>query len=204
MRTLALLAVVALVAPSVSSRAQVQPPEQKLQSLVGAWMFNRNPVATQPRAEGSGSGREGSGRGVNRRGPGGFGGPIGGGFGVPPSRGSREQVARQRDALRDITDPPSHLIITVTDTMVILTGPDGRTTRLAPDGKKIKVEYTKIERKTRWTAGKLVSEIEGLGPKITQTYLIDAERRQLRLIAEVEADGPNEARSVTHVYDADR
>ena len=106
--------------------------------------------------------------------------------------------------LRDITDPPSHLVITVTDTMVILTGPDGRTTRLSPDGKKIKDENTKIERKTRWTAGKLVTEIEGLGPKITQTYAVDAERRQLRLTHEVQADRPNGARAVTHVYDADR
>ncbi|MGB7217597.1 MAG: hypothetical protein WBD07_02215 [Vicinamibacterales bacterium] len=189
--------ILALTVPAADGRAQVQPAEQKLTSLAGAWTLNRNPAASQPPTP------EGRGPGGNRRGPGGFGGPIGGGFGVPTGRGSREQVALQREALRDITDPPTHLVITVTNTMVILIGPDGRTTRLSPDGTKIKDDNTKIERKTRWTAGKLVTEIEGLGPKITQTYSVDAERRQLRLTAEVEGGRPSEARSVTHVYDAD-
>lgn len=200
--TLALM--VALVGLVADGRAQAQPAQEKLTSLAGAWTLNRNPAASQPPApEGRGDGRQGSGPGGNRRGPGGFGGPIGGGFGVPTGRGSREQVALQREALRDITDPPTHLVITVTNTMVILTGPDGRTTRLSPDGTKIKDDNTKIARKTRWTAGKLVIEIEGLGPKITQTYSVDAERRQLRLTAEVEGGRPSEARSVTHIYDAD-
>jgi len=112
-------------------------------------------------------------------------------------------MARQRDALRDLTDPPGHLIVTVTETMVILTGPDGRTTRLSPDGKKVRDENTKIERKTRWSGDKLVSEIDGLGSKITQTFSVDSERRQLRVLVEMEADRPNETRTVTHVYDAD-
>ena len=47
----------------------------------------------------------------------------------------------------------------------MLTGADGRTTRLSPDGKKIKDENTKIERKTKWDGGKLVSEINGLGSR---------------------------------------
>ena len=175
MRSIGIVVMVALMAP--------QPGQQKLTDFAGGWTLNKNPIA--------------------RRGPGGFGGPIGGGFGVPTGRGSREQIALQREALRDITDPPAHLIIVVTNTIVILTGPDGRTTRLSPDGKKIKDDNTKVERKTRWTAGKLITEIEGLGPTITQTYALDMDRRQLRLTAEVAASRPNEARTVTHIYDAD-
>jgi len=202
-RTLLVLAVgSAGICLSAESRAQVRQP-QELAALAGAWTLNRTPVASQPRTpEGRGEGRE-DGRGGGRRSPGGFGGPIGGGFGVPAGRGNLEQMARQRDALRDLTDPPGHLIVTVTETMVILTGPDGRTTRLSPDGKKVRDENTKIERKTRWSGDKLVSEIDGLGSKITQTFSVDSERRQLRVLVEMEADRPNETRTVTHVYDAD-
>jgi hypothetical protein len=182
----------------------VQPAQEKLTSLAGAWTINKHPAASQPRApEGRGDSRDGGGRDASRR-PSGFGGgPLGGGPGGLSGRGNREQIARQRDALRDITDPPDHLIVTVTESMVILTGPDGRATRLAPDGQKIKDENTKIERKTRWIAGKLVSEIDGLGQKITQTFSVDAEPRQLRIVVEMEADRYNDARTITHVYDAD-
>ena len=76
-----------------------------------------------------------------------------------------------RDVMRDIMSPPDHLTIVQAGTMIIITGADGRTTRLSPDGKKIKDESTKIERKTVWTDGKLVSEISGLGQgKVTETY----------------------------------
>ena len=87
-----------------------------------------------------------------------------------------DEMARMRDAMRDVINPSDHLVITQTESMVVLTGADGRTTRLSPDGKKIKDENTKIERKTKWDGGKLVSEISGLGPgKMTQTFSVDPE-----------------------------
>jgi hypothetical protein len=204
MKAIGIALMVVMTLPAADGRAQAQPAQEKLTSLAGAWTINTHPAASQPHApEGRGDGRDGGGRGASRR-PGGFGGgPLGGGPGGLSGRGNREQIARQRDALRDITDPPDHLIVTVTESMVILTGPDGRATRLAPDGKKIKDENTKIERKTRWIAGKLVSEIDGLGQKITQTFSVDAEPRQLRVVVEMEADRYNDARTITHVYDAD-
>ena len=91
-----------------------------------------------------------------------------------------EEVARQRDAMRDIMNPPDHLIITETATMILITSPDGRTTRLSPDGRKIKDESTRIERKTKWDGGKLVSEIGGLAAgTITEIYSVDPEHHQL-------------------------
>ena len=74
-----------------------------------------------------------------------------------------DQAARMRDAMRDLTGPSDHLTITQTDSLVVITGADGRTTRLSPDGKKIKDDNTKVERKTKWDGDKLVSEINGLG-----------------------------------------
>ena len=70
----------------------------------------------------------------------------------------------------------------------ILTAGDGRTTRLSADGKKIKDESTSVERRTKWDAGKLVSEVSGLGQgKIVETYTLDAEHKQLRVTLNIES-----------------
>ena len=110
-----------------------------------------------------------------------------------------------RDAMRDITMPPDHLIVTQTESMVVLTAADGRTTRLSPDGKKIKDDNTKIERRTKWDGGKLVSEISGLGPgKMTQTFSVDPENHQLRVVVLMEGGGRSgQPRTIANVYDAD-
>jgi len=109
-----------------------------------------------------------------------------------------------RDAIRDITTPSDHLTITRTDTLVVIAAADGRTTRLSPDGKKIKDDNTKIERKTKWDGGKLVSEISGLGPgKMTQTFAVDPEGRQLRMTVVMEGGGSGQPRTMTQVYDVD-
>ncbi|MBI3490397.1 MAG: hypothetical protein HY047_01145 [Acidobacteria bacterium] len=75
--------------------------------------------------------------------------------------------------------------------MVVLTGPDGRTTRLSTDGKKVKDDNTKVERKTKWD-------------EMTQTFAVDPESRQLRVTVQVEGNGRAQARSFTHVYDLDK
>src|SRR4029077_881520 len=115
----------------------------------------------------------------------GRGGGGGGGGGAQPA--SPDEAARMQNAMRDVIDPPEHLLITETDSMVILTSGDGRTVRLSPDGKAIKDDNTKVERKTRWDAGKLVSEVSGLGRgKMTQTFAINPELHQLRITVQIE------------------
>jgi len=115
-----------------------------------------------------------------------------------------DDAARMRDAMRDVINPPDHLIITQTESIVALTAADGRTTRLSPDGKKIKDDNTKIERKTKWDGGKLVSEINGLGRgKITQTFAVDPEAKQLRVIVVMERGRGGQPQTVTQVYDLD-
>ncbi|MGH9140207.1 MAG: hypothetical protein ACRD2I_03585, partial [Vicinamibacterales bacterium] len=132
----------------------------------------------------------------------GRGGGMGRGGGAPAM--NPEDMARMRDAMRDITNPSDHLVITQTESMVVLTAADGRTTRLSPDGKKIKDENTKIERKTKWDGGKLVSEINGLGRgKMTQTFTVDSESKQLRLTVVMEGGRSGQPRTITQVYDAD-
>lgn len=96
---------------------------------------------------------------------------------------NRDEMERRMDAVRDVVMPAERLTITATDSMVIITTGDGRTTRLATNNSKIKEEASGIERKTRWDGEKLVTEINGLGRgKATETYAIDPETHQLIVI----------------------
>jgi hypothetical protein len=212
------LVAVALVLPGSLS---AQNPAPAVTSIGGLWTLNKD-LSDQPsdRAAGGDDGQRGSnggnsggggngggGGGGRRRGGGGGGGGYGrgggggGGMGRGAVQGNPEDIARMRDAMRDITNPSEHLAITQTETMVVLTAADGRTTRLSPDGKKVKDDNTKVERKTKWDGGKLVSEINGLGPsKMMQTFSVDPEGKQLRIIVVI--DG-KPARTIAHVYDAD-
>ncbi|HEX3644366.1 MAG TPA: hypothetical protein VHT95_02095 [Vicinamibacterales bacterium] len=217
MRTLLSTGILAAAVAVLSIPVAAQEkPSATAPSLAGGWTRNADlsdaPAARGQQGDdgtprGDGGGGYGGGR---RRGGGGFGG---GGFGRGGGGGGRgaggpaanpDEVARMRDAMRDITNPSDHLVITQTESMVVLTSADGRTTRLSPDGKKIKDENTKVERKTKWDGGKLVSEINGLGPgKMTQTFAVDPEGKQLRMTVVMEGGRSGQPRTVTQVYDLD-
>jgi len=200
---------VLLVLAAPQTQAPPAPPAENV--LVGAWTLNtdlsdarqdRGDRGDGGRERGDGGGRRGGGYGGRGGFRGGYGGGMrGGGSGQPMNP---EATARMRDAMRDITTPSDRLTIVQSGTLVIVTGADGRTTRLSPDGKKIKDDNTGIERKTRWDGGKLVSEIGGLGPgKITQTFAVDPETHRLRVTVQMEGrgGGSNQPRTITHVYD---
>lgn len=111
-----------------------------------------------------------------------------------------EAAARMRDALRDVMEPSDRLTIVQSGSIVLITGADGRTSRLSPDGKSIKDENTGVARKTRWDAGRLVSEITGLGRgKVTQTFAVDPETHQLRVTVQREG-----GLALTHVYENEK
>jgi Spy/CpxP family protein refolding chaperone len=188
-------------------------PSKPNEGIVGAWTLNKDASQLAPARGDNGEGRDGdqgrrgdgSGGGGRRRGGGfgggGFGRGGGGGGGFTQTPEQREAAQRMRDAMRQELQAPDHILIVSSETTIIITTPDGHTTRLAPDGKKIKDESTGVERKTKWDAGKLVSEVNGLGRgKITETYSIDSEAKQLRV--KLDIDGPQKA-SQTRVYDLD-
>jgi hypothetical protein len=213
---------VAVLVSASGAAAQRPLPPPPAPSISGAWTRNAD-LSDAPAGRGQGSDdggtRGGNGRGNgggyggggHRRGGGGGGGFGGGGYGRGGGGGQNaggsanpEEMMRMRDAMRDVTSPSDHLIITQTESMIVLTGADGRTTRLSPDGKKIKDENTKVERKTKWDGGKLVSEINGLGSgKMTQSFAVDPEAKQLRITLVMEDGHSKEPRTITQLYDAD-
>jgi hypothetical protein len=193
-------------------------------AITGAWTLNKDLSDPPPgRGDGRDQGDEGRGtRGDGARGPGGGGRRGGGGFGgrgMGRSGGmgrgggmNPEELVRLRDAMRDLTNPSDHLTIVETESMVVITAANGRTTRLSPDGKKIKDDNSRVERKTKWDGGKLVTEISGLGPagKATQTLSADPEAHQLRIVVQMEGGSSTGSgqgrgpRTITHVYDDDK
>ena len=195
----------------VSARVRAQenaPRKTSSSALVGAWTLNKDlsdgPAGRlrdsrddeeRPRRGDGGGFRRGGGLGGARRGG-------RGGDGSGRADGDPEQIARMRDAARDILTAAPHLTVVQSENMVIITTGEGRTTRLSPDGKKIKDESTRIERKTRWEGGKLVSEISGLpAGKVVETYAVDADRRQLHIT--LQNDGGRTPMTTNWVYDRD-
>ena len=149
--SITLLAPVAVIGARAGGEADVA-------SIVGAWTLNKDLSQLSPeRPQGDdqrGRGGYGGHHGGGGRGGGGRGGSGGGFSGGPGAGGSPDAQRRQADAVRAIMEAPERLTIVRTESLVIITTGDGRTTRLSPDGKKIKDESTGIERKTKWDGNK--------------------------------------------------
>jgi len=177
-------------------------------SLVGAWTLNRDLSDTGQlldQARGGGGRGGGRGGGYGRGGGRGGGFPGGGGGQYPGGGGNRggdpQETERRMSALRDILYAPDHLTITQTESMVIVTTSDGRTTRYALDWKKSKDESTSTERRSKWEASKLVSEVTGSSqPKVTEYYSVDPEHHELLVIVYVEGEGREVAHAFHRIY----
>jgi hypothetical protein len=203
------IAFAAAAAMSVGPSSIVLSAQSNPSSIVGVWTLNKEASDAQPGTpeRGDRSGRGGRGYGGGRRGGGfGGGGRRGGGGGLGAGdgggRANPDEMRRMRDAMRDILDAPERMTITKTESMVIITTGEGRTTRLSTDGKKVKDESTGIDRKTRWAAAQLVSEISGAGQgKMTETYAVNPDTHQLTVTLQF-GNGSNSRPPVHHVYDA--
>jgi len=188
---------VTAVAVSVTLHAESAKPND---AIVGAWTLNKDASQLAPARGDNGDGREGDqGRRGDGFGGGGF-GRGGGGFQGQTAE-QREAAQRMRDAMRHELEAPDHMTIVSSDTTIIITTPDGHTTRLATGGSKVKDDSTGVERKTKWDKNNLVSEVSGLGRgKITETYSVDGDPKQLRV--KLDIDGPRKS-TQTRVYDLD-
>jgi hypothetical protein len=179
--------------------------------IVGAWTLNKDlsdaPQGSTPQRGDRGGRGGGYGGGGGRRGGGGFGGGGRGGFGGggfggggrAAGAGNPDDMRRMRDAMQEILEAPERMTITQSESMVIITTGEGRTTRLSTDGKKVKDDSTGIERKTRWDKAQLVSEISGVGNgKVTQTFAANPDTHQLTVTLDF---GDNRRPPRHRVYD---
>jgi hypothetical protein len=188
----------------VSAAARQAPRDAA--SIVGVWTLNKDAGDAPPERPNGGDRRRGGDDGGAGRGH--RAGRGGGGFGRGGGRGGgggdAEDMRRRMQAIRDITDAPERLTITQTESLIIITTGDGRTTRLSPDGKAIKDESTGLQRKTRWENGNLVSEITGGRDKMIETYAVDPEHHQLRVTLRIDNSRLPNGGVIRHVYDAER
>jgi hypothetical protein len=194
----------ALCAGTVLAAARQSPAD--VASIVGVWTLNKDASDAPPeRPNGGDRQRGGDEAGAGRgRGFGGRGGGFGRGGGRGGGGGNPEDMRRRMQAIRDIMDAPERLTITQTESLIIITAGDGRTTRLSPDGKTIKDESTGLQRKTRRENGNLVSEITGGRDKMIETYAADPDHHQLRVSVRIENSRLPNGGVIHRVYDAER
>ncbi len=173
-----------------SGRLYAERDSEAPTSIVGVWTLDKKMSdVADDRPRGGGGQRSRGGGGF----PGGGGGFPGGGHTQDP-----DEVARRQEAWRDLVMAPDHMTIVQTESMIIITARDGRTTRLSPDGKKIKDESTNIERKTKWEDGKLVSEISGTAGRAIETYSVNPVQHELLVVVRLESSGPDEYVRMLH------
>src|SRR5213082_1605270 len=111
------VALVTLIGAWLAAESRAQTADKP--SIAGGWTLNADQSDRQSDRDGDRSaGRRDDGGGGF--GGGGCGGGRGGyGRGTPENA---EEMARRRDAMRDIINPPNHLVVTQTDSMVVKIG----------------------------------------------------------------------------------
>ncbi|MCX6545756.1 MAG: hypothetical protein NTV05_15250 [Acidobacteria bacterium] len=217
-RLVAVLVSAAFLGASAMAWGQERPAAQaggKPNPIVGAWKLNKDltdkPVAENARA--GESGRRPSGMGGGIGGPGGRGGGgrrggMGGGTGGGGYQGGRggdpEQMKRMRTLLADLIRPADGWTIVQDGPLMLFTNVDGRTQKFTADGKE--EEHLTgdgvIKSKTRWNGEQLIIEAKYQdGPKVTSTYTVSSDLRQLMIHIKVEGGGLPRELTTNHVFD---
>jgi hypothetical protein len=130
-------------------------------------------------------GRGGMGGGTSR---GGMGNP-----GVEVSNQEWKQLARN----------PKYLNITQHDDQIVITDSD-HTSTLYPDDKKHKAtdeNGNKISTKTEWQGDELIAETRTGSGKLTDTYQVSSDGKQLTVISRYENSSLSQPLSIRRVYD---
>jgi hypothetical protein len=121
-----------------------------------------------------------------------------------PGGRDREEMPRARGLAQDLTTAADRLTIVLDGTRVIITTDDGRSVKLQTDGKEEErlTGDGVIKSKTRWNSEQLVSEdkIQD-GPKVTRTYTVSSDLRQLIVTQKIDGGGMFGQVLVHHVFD---
>lgn len=180
-------------------------------SLAGAWTLNKDlsDDASKMRDQAGRTGERGGGMGRTGGfggGPGGMGGGIGrSGSMRGGSRPDPEKMKQSQDVVRELTDPSPRLTIIQTERDITFIDADGHSQKLATTGEKEKHQLGSgtVETHTTWDGPRLVKQTsvpEGM-TKITETYSLNAEKRQLEVAVKLEG-ARGRAFTLRRVYDS--
>ncbi|MEI6669803.1 MAG: hypothetical protein WCP29_16760, partial [Acidobacteriota bacterium] len=118
--------------------------------------------------------------------------------------GDPEKMKRTRALLSDVMKPADGWTIVRDGVMVLFTNADGRTLKFTTDGKEEEQlsgdGITKS--KSRWNGDQLIIESKFQdGPKVTRTYTVSSDLRQLMIHIKAEGGGLPRETTTNHVYD---
>ena len=152
---------------------------------------------------GGGGGYPGGGGGMGRGGMGGMGG-MGGGMGRRGGMGSSGGGVSRQEWDRLAENPKFLRIDQRSDQFVVIDDSDHAQT-FYPDGKKHKdtdADGNKISTKASWEGGAFIAETKlPHSEKLTQTFRLSEDGKQLHVITRFEASSGNVAVSIRRVYD---
>ncbi len=182
-------------------------------AVAGAWRLNRDLSTKAPQGmPGFGDDAGGRGRGAGGGPPGGgmggppggrMGGPQGGGMGGPPSE---EEMKRMRDIFREASESPEQIVIAPGHGVVTITDSNGLVRKFATNYKTEKHQTAAgvVETKTKWEGAALVIETSaGSGLKVTRSYRLTPEGRQLMVEVKIESSNfPQKMPPMRLAYDA--
>lgn len=207
-----LLGTLTLVVSTVAAAANgvsAQPlatERDKIPKLTGAWTLNKDlsddAGKLMEAMQGGGQGGPGG-----HTPPGGSGGGHGPGMHGGGNRGGMtpEQMRAMRAGMSDVLEAPARLTIVQGDGSVSLTDNHGRSQRLTVDNKREKrpVDNRMVEVRTKWDNGGLVNETWlADGMKLTETYSLASERRQLHVSVKLDGSHLPRPMNFRRVYDA--
>jgi hypothetical protein len=186
-----------MAAPVVAQKAD--PAQRPL--ISGGWTLNRELSTTSRGGGADPAARMRSGGGGL---PGGFGiGGMSGGRGGGGQGPDREEIERRRSLMKEVLEPPKHLVITVEEPIVTFTFTDGRVVRYKADGKEERHQHQSgtVKTKTKWEVDRLTIETDmGDGFKITHGFKTNIDPRQL-VVSVIMPGQSKDLPPITYVYD---
>jgi hypothetical protein len=204
-----------LIPPAPDPHAPVAPPPPKKpevqarKSILGYWKFNKDEsddgrakLQQSKQADNSNRGNNGGGYGGPRMGTG---WPGMGGGGYP---GPRPQGGDISDSMGDLVNPPREMKLSQkfeNDPEVLLADDREHRTTFYTDGRKLEKDKDSDNKQVsaRWDDKKLVTDEKGAhGGKVTRTYELSSDGKQLIETVHVTDSKGNHPVNVQYVYDA--
>lgn len=179
------------------------PPPPPRQTILGAWKLNRDESDSSRRKNEDNSnsnGRSGGRRsGVGWPGGGYPGGGGHGGYGRPRGESDEEQ-----QKMHELLAPPNSVTLSMTGAEVDLVDDQDRKRALMTDGRKLQkskdANYQEIAAK--WDGARLVTdEKDPRGGKMSRTFELSEDRRQLYETLHLKMGRNNTETSIRYVYD---